>query len=41
MAVGPRRMNCEVTATSGRSMSRANSEPMACDSAFSKPSASQ
>ena len=41
MAVGPRRMNCDVTSTSGNSMSRANSEPMACDSAFSKPSASQ
>ena len=41
MAVGPLRMNCDVTTTSGKSMSRANSDPMACDSAFSKPSASQ
>ena len=41
MAVVPLRMNCEVTATSGNSISPANSEPMACDSACSKPSASQ
>jgi putative copper resistance protein D len=41
MAVWPLRMNWEVTSTSGNSMSWANSEPMAWDSAFSKPRASQ
>ena len=40
-AVGPRRMNCDVTATSGRSISAANSDPISCDSAFSKPRAPQ
>ena len=41
MAVLPRRTNCEVSSTSAKSMSAANSAPIACDSAFSKPRASQ
>ena len=32
-------MNCEVTATSGRSMRRANSEPISWDSARVEPQA--